>query len=153
MNKTAIFLFLVYSFLFIVPVVNAEYVLPYPSFMPGNKIYKITRVVDKLKEYWYFGNLSQAKYHLALSDKYLVEAKTLFEYKQYLLALDALKRSDDYFSKQKNIEAAKAHILVLESLLRQLPPTFEWKPEKDDPTQLPISEKLEQSIIIRQSSL
>jgi len=151
--KKYITLFIIYCVLFIAPVVRADYVLPYPSFMPGNKIYKISRIVDRVKEYWYFGNLAQAKYHLSLSDKYLVEAKTLFEYKQYLLALDALTRSDDHFSQQKNTEAAKAHIFVLESLLGQLPDTFQWTPEKETATQLPIAQKLQDSIKIRESSL
>src|SRR5450759_4493421 len=79
--------------------VYADYVLPYPSYMPGSSLYKVSRVVDRLKFYWSWGNIAQIKYHLALSDKYLVEASTLMEYKQYLLGVDALRRSDAEFTK------------------------------------------------------
>lgn len=98
MKKILILVLIIFICFLTVPSVRADYVLPYPSVMPGNKLYRITRIVDQLKKYWYFGNIAQIKYHLGLSDKYLVEAKTLFEYKQYLLATDALKRSSDQFS-------------------------------------------------------
>lgn len=150
--------------------VHAEYVLPYPSVMPGNKMYKITRVIDKLKNFWYFGNIAQIKYHLGLSDKYLVEAKTLMEYKQYLLASDALQRSDSEFSGivrslrrakaekkdiivlQKNIkEAAGKHAEVLSALLLLVPPEFMWTPEKGTPTELKLNYLITGSVNIRAS--
>lgn len=168
--KKILFFFLCVSCLFIVSPVRAEYVLPYPSFMPGNKIYKISRVVDALKEYWSFGNLSKVKYHLGQSDKNLVEAKTLFEYKQYLLAAAALARSNGHF---KNIagfldaasgegkdvtlwrssarEAAIVHQAVLASLMVQVPESFDWRPEKDEATALSLHELLKKSIEIRQA--
>src|SRR3989344_2434627 len=74
--------------------VEAAYVLPYPSYMPGNKLYTFSRFFDEVGRIWNFGSIASTKYALHLSDKYLVEAKTLFEYQQYLLALDALQRSD-----------------------------------------------------------
>ena len=144
-------LLLLISFLALASSVRAEYVLPYPSFMPGNKLYRVTRIVDKLKNYWYFGTIAQAKYHLGLSDKYLVEAKTLFEYKQYLLAVDALGRSDDEFRKvSKNPAAAQKHIEVLTQLLSLVPDTFTWTPEKSEATRLPLKDLLEASIRLRQ---
>ncbi len=155
--------------LFIAPVVHADYVLPYPSYMPGNKIYKITRVVDKLKAYWYFGNLAQAKYHLSLSDKYLVEAKTLFEYKQYLLASDALLRSDNEFvqitqyirnASARGVdmtefnkilyEASITHEKILESLILITPSEFTWAPEKSEATSLAIHDLIMRSSESRQ---
>ncbi len=148
--------------------VYAEYVLPYPSFMPGNKIYKISRIADKLKEYWSFGNLAKAKYHLGLSDKNLVEAKTLFEYKQYLLASEALKRSDEHFLKISTFldaaagegkdvtswretvqQAATVHANVLASLMKLVPISFEWTPEKEQSTALSLHKALQQSIDAR----
>jgi hypothetical protein len=150
--------------------VQAEYVLPYPSFMPGNKIYKISRVVDTLKEYWSFGNLAKAKYYLNTSDKTLVEAKTLFEYKQYLLAVAALTRSDEHFQKVDGFlalaeqegkdvtvwrkhasEAARVHEKVLESLIVQTPEFFDWQPEKDSATALPIHQLLKTAIQVRRT--
>ena len=74
--------------------VFADYTLPYPSYMPGNKLYKASRLFDELQKYWHWGNIASVKYRLKIADKYLVEAKVLFEYKQYVLALDALERSD-----------------------------------------------------------
>lgn len=146
----------------------AAYVLPYPSFMPGNKLYQISRVVDQLKKYWYFGNIAQIKYHLGLADKYLVEAKTLLEYKQYLLGVDALKRSDVEFQQlsvfvakaekeQKDIknfktliiEAATMHTSVLSTLESTLPAQFTWIPEKEKPTELNLKSIVLSSIEIR----
>ncbi len=150
--------------------VFADYVLPYPSFMPGNKVYKISRLVDTLKQYWNFGNIAQIKYHMALSDKYLVEAKTLFEYNQYLLAVDALHRSNIQFSlipahiaaaKQEGKDTsifevmvgneAEKHIEVLHSLLDSMPRNFTWVPEKSASVDLDIRTELENSLEIRQS--
>ena len=145
--------------------VHASYVLPYPSYMPGNKLYKISRIADQLKEYWYFGNIAKTKYYLALSDKYLVEAKTLFEYKQYFLALDALDRSSKYVqrlhvliltSKQENKDISsmlpiiREYILVHESILNtlknQLPSEILWQPEKQSSVLLPLHELLDAAI-------
>ncbi len=140
-----------FFFLLITIPVRAEYVLPYPSFMPGNKLYRLTRIIDKLKNYWYFGEIAQAKYHRGLSDKYLVEAKTLFEYKQYLLGGDALRRSDEEFAKTpKNPEAAQKHIEILTGLLSIVPDSFTWTPEKAGSTELPLKDLLEASIRLRQ---
>lgn len=155
-------------------IVNAEsnYVLPYPSEMPGSKLYKAFVLWDELMAYWYFGSLSQFTYNLEQSDKYLVEAKTLFEYKQYLLAESALEKSDEYFSQAKRAldeaskegkdikntkalfrEAAKKHIEVLEVTKIEAPEAFTWQPEKIQPSILQIGKDLTESIQIRQSCL
>lgn len=168
MKKIACFLLLISYCLFFIPSVNAEYVLPYPSFMPGNKMYRISRFVDQVKKYWYFGSIAQTKYHLGLAGKYLVEAKTLFEYKQYLLGVDALKRSDvefqqlpDFIAKaekeQKNmknfisliIEGATIHKSVLSALESIVPVDFIWTPEKEKPTELNLKSILQVSEEIR----
>jgi hypothetical protein len=152
--------------------VHAEYVLPYPGYMPGNKLYAISRLIDTLRQPFYFGNISAYKYHLGLSDKYLVEAKTLFEYKQYLLASDALLRSDSEFarvpvylrraaSEGKDVralelqlrEAAARHTQVLTGLQSVLPEVFEWKPEKSDATTLSIKDMLRQSGMVRDNAV
>jgi len=95
--KFKVFVFLTVLYLSLVighwSLIHAEYVLPYPSYMPGNKIYRVSRVVDKIKKYWYFGNIAQIKYHLALADKYLVEAKTLMEYDQLQMPDKDIKKS------------------------------------------------------------
>jgi hypothetical protein len=162
-------LLIVYCLL-LIPSVHAEYVLPSPSYMPGNKIYKLTRIFDALKRYWFFGNIAQFKYHLGLSDKYLVEAKTLMEYKQYLLASDALVRSDKEFgkvakylhdAKQEGVdisqlkstlsEAIRVHIDMLTKLKPVVPSQFTWTPEKDKPTELKLLDMLVTSIELRRN--
>jgi hypothetical protein len=145
--------------------VRAAYTLPYPSFMPGNKLYKISRFVDQLNNWWYFGNIAQIKYHLGLSDKYLVEARTLLEYKQYLLGVDALRRSTKEFqsipvfvkrgrsegkdltSIIKNIEEASVlHTHELETMNDTSPEKFLWVPEKEPPTELRLHDELNNGI-------
>ncbi len=148
----------------------AEYVLPYPSYMPGNKVYKISRLVGELKKYWYWGSIASFKYHLGLSDKYLVEAKTLFEYKQYLLARDALARSNENFRElpqyliraknegkdmrifnQQIQKAAAAHMGVIDGLARLVPKTFNWREEKKQPVELGLQQLLTETNKLRQS--
>lgn len=148
--------------------VRAEYVLPYPSFMPGNKLYKISKIVDYLKRFWYWGSIASIKYNLGLSDKYLVEAKILFEYKQYALALNSLKQSDYYvqqlpwfISKSKNemkdtallqttvVNAMLTHTAVIATLKNELPTDFLWQPEKQERSLLPIGLSLDQALQIR----
>lgn len=161
-------LLVILFFLITVTPARADYVLPYPSFMPGNKLYKITRILDRLESYWYFGNIAQFTYHLKLSDKYLVEAKTLMEYKQYLLAVDALTRSDGEFSQlparlgavknegadvtaftQTVEDAAVKHKEVLSGL--RIPEHFVWKPEKAASTNLELGSMIQSSIAIRET--
>lgn len=169
MKKILIYFFLVSCLLSLVSHVYADYVLPYPSYMPGNKIYRISRIVDLLKKYWYFGNLGKIKYHMQLSDKYLVEAKTLMEYNQYLLAVDALKQSDNEFdqlpeylqgasSEHVDItvfmklitEEATKHKEILLRLVTAVPEEFLWTPEKAKSTRLNLRDLLQHSISDRE---
>lgn len=155
MNKHApiiiwIFIF-VSAFLWVRPV-SADYVLPYPGPMPGSKLYRISRIVDVLKQYWYWGSIASLHYHLQLSDKYLVEAKTLFEYQQYVLAIDALTRSNEQFIvlpgllreiekegknvsklRQKISEASEKHLKTLDGMQIGVPSQYVWRPEKREP--------------------
>ena len=167
-KKIIIYFFLLNLFLSFPFVVRAEYVLPYPPVMPGNKMYRVGRIIDRLKQYWFFGNLAQLKYRRSLSDKYLVESKTLFEYKQYLLASDALVRSDsqvgyikDLIHNAKNSgvdiadysrtvkEQMSVHISVLERMKSLLPEEFVWRPEKVQSTNLQIGSMIDTSISLR----
>lgn len=151
---------------------QSSYVLPYPSSMPGSIFYKPRIVWEKVMNYWHFGNFGQFEYNLKQSDKYLVEAKTLFEYKQFLLAYNALIKSDRYFmqsplylelarKENKNIKdkknifrgAALKHIEILYRLKNEVPKTFEWKPEKSSPTTLNLFEAISKSIEIRENNL
>ncbi len=148
---------------------ESSYVLPYPSSMPGSVWYTLHLVQERLEKFWYFGNYGQFSYNLKQADKYLVEAKTLFEYKQYLLADRALGKSDEYFqrlpyylenAKKENRDisakmqllkdASSKHIEILTSLKKDLPDTFNWKPERKSATELNLKEKIENSIKIRE---
>lgn len=170
MRKTLSWVFLpLFCLLVFALPVRADYMLPYPSFMPGNKVYKVSRVMDGLKAYWYWGSLGKVKYHMALADKYLVEAKVLFEYQQYLLAVDALIRSDAHIrevprwieraaaegkdvSRLKEIarEEKLQHIEVLRGIRKLVPEEFTWAPEKSAPTQLSLHAMLDASIAARE---
>ena len=164
------------SFLVLSPKLSAfaqsAYVLPYPSEMPGSKFYHAFALWDRIMEYWHFGSLSQFRYNREQSDKYLVEAKTLFEYKQYLLAQQALTKSDTYFEQAKFWlekakkeqktdsritslfrEAALKHIEVLSLVKKQSPETFVWQPENKQSTALYVKNDIEKAILVRQSCL
>lgn len=135
-------------------------------------MYKPHVILDAILKYWYFGDFGQFKYNLKESDKYLVEAKTLFEYNQYLLGYASLQKSNDYFQKTfgflssakkegKNIDenrsilssAAKKHIDVLSKLKEELPETFNWQPEKRDSSFLDLKSLINNSISIREKYL
>lgn len=169
MKKFVIVLALLFGFFF-PAAIHAEYVLPYPSYMPGNKLYKVSKFLDVLKKYWSWGTMAQTKYQLALSDKYLVEAKTLFEYRQYLLAASALERSGNAFGtlggliaastkEGKDVtsmvetisEAAKEHDRVLEMMKQTLPDSFTWTPEKEKPTELSLRDMVTKAMELRTS--
>lgn len=151
---------------------QSSYTLPYPSFMPGSKLYVAHQVWEKIMQYWYFGNFAQFTYNLKTSDKYLVEAKTLFEYRQYLLAYQALKKSDVFFietkkklaqaqKENKNIvqksnllrEASIKHREILQELKRNVPESLTWRPEKSPPTELNLGKTIEESIKKRGGNL
>lgn len=168
------FLFLI-SLNFIVPsFASAEstYVLPYPSYMPGNFFYQPRLIISKISKYIYFGDFGKFDYNLKESDHYLVEAKTLFDYQQYLLGSEALGKSDEYFKKiypalenaRKNgkdiserdlilKEASRKHMETLGHLNEHLPEEVEWNPENSTPTKLNFKKIIENSINIRNSVL
>ena len=140
--------------------------------MPGGISYKIHLLYENVSKYWYFGDFGQFDYNLKMADKYLVEAKTLFEYKQYLLGYKALQKSDSYFVnimpnlakaekngknalKKKAVlrKASQKHIEVLEKMELETPDTFIWQPEKALPTNLYLKRDIEKSIDIRRNNL
>ena len=168
MKEKIVFIFLFLVCFFVVGRVQADYVLPYPSYMPGNKLYKVSRLLDEAKSWWYWGSIGQTKYHMELADKYLVEAKTLFEYKQYILARSALAYSNEHIAKvplyiaraskeQKRVAEIQSlfasqlhtHIQVLEKLKLELPKTFVWTPEKEPATTLNLFDELTGAITAR----
>lgn len=172
--KTKLIIFLIFLFSVFIQssFASSSYVLPYPSAMPGSVFYKLNLVKEKVMKYWYFGNFGQFFYNLKQSDKYLVEAKTLFEYNQYLLGYQALQKSNKYFLNTKqyllnaqrqgkditensNIlsQASLKHAEVLSDLSVRLPEFFVWTPEKDKPTNLNLKKTIEESIKIREKYL
>ena len=157
------------SFLFTNFAVAADYVLPYPSYMPGHKLYKISKVIDQLKQYWYWGTFASITCHMDLSDKYLVESKTLFEYKQYLLVLHALDESNSHVTmipmlmtraadeqkqtvqfRRRFTEEIDKHLSVLNSMQASSPHEFLWQPEKAQATRLNLSEEITDAIKVRE---
>ena len=151
---------------------ESGYVLPYPPQMPGSFMYKLRLASEEIQKYWYFGDFGQFTYSLKQADKYLVEAKTLFEYKQYLLGIQALKKSDTYFTntfswmikakkkhkdivqKQKVLKSATLkHIELLNQLKLNVPETFVWRPEKLSPTVLNLKKAIDESIPVRNKYL
>lgn len=148
---------------------QSSYVLPYPSNMPGSYFYKLDQVKEKILKFWYFGDFGEFKYNLKFADKYLVEAKTLFEYKQYLLGIEALNKSDSYFKKIESSlkrakengkevsdkekilkEASLKHIKVLEKIQKEIPENFTWEPEKSKPVRLELKKEIDESVLIRE---
>lgn len=136
--------------------------------MPGGISYKLHVLFEQFQKYWYFGDFGSFSYNLKESDKYLVEAKTLFEYKQYLLGARALKKSGEYFrnirpalveaqKNGKNIQdkqdileqASQKHIETLMKMKAELPSKETWNPEHGEPTFIPIQQLLESSARIR----
>lgn len=163
-----VFILLYFAFLFLQPVSASDYVFPYPSYMPGHTLYSMSRTIDYVKQWWHWGTFASINYHMALSDKYLVEAKTLIEYKQYFLAVDALTRSDrnidkllpliekasqegkDIYPLSRLIESElESHVAVLDNLRRVVPKTVVWQPEKVQATRLDLSDDISDAIIRR----
>lgn len=165
--------FLIIVFLFNASINNvyaeSQYALPYPSAMPGSRFYLLEQIQEKLLGFWYFGDFGQFKYNLRYTDKYLVEAKTLFEYKQYLLATRSLKKSNLYWERipdslararfrkkdtsQKQalyLEASGKHVEALGMLKKQVPKEFLWRPEKEKPQLLELHKLIDESIRLRQ---
>lgn len=170
------FWYVIFLVIFLLPhkMVFAEsnYVLPYPSAMPGSVSYKFHKILEFVSRYWYFGNFGQFTYNLKESDKYLVEAKTLFEYKQYLLGTKSLKESDSYFintapfltkAKAEHKDISQEELVLREDSLKQIevlmkleqdiPESFTWSPEKSKPTDLPLKKSIDESIRIRKRYL
>lgn len=146
----------------------SDYVLPYPPQMPGSYVYKFRIIGEKIQKLWSFGSLSQFSYNLKLADKYLVQAKTLFEYKQYLLGYESLKESDIFFKdaisslntakvEKKDItektkifkSASLKHIEVINILQTVLPEEVNWIPEKTASTKLLLRNAIKNSLEIR----
>ena len=139
----------------------SSYVLSYPSFMPGHKVYKVKEIFDKIYGIWCFGNLAQFKYNLRMADKKLVEAKTLFEYGQFFLGVKAIQQDGFYLnqaflalekakkekkgiSQKREIfaEALKKHTEVLDEICKKTPDTDYWQEEKKEGQFLEIGQAI-----------
>ena len=140
--------------------------------MPGTISYKLHLVWEKVLQYWYYGDFGSYEYNLKESDKYVVEAKTLFEYNQYLLGVIALQKSNTYFIKVepflqkakkdgKNVtdksellkQAAEKHVEVLQQMEEETPVDFTWIPEKSPSSILHLHQLIQTAIKIRQKDL
>lgn len=125
-------------------------------------------VYENLSKYWHFGDYGRFNYYLNLSDKYLVEARTLFEYKQYLLGVNAMNMSNKYFkdasivikkTRKNGVEeklsllksAGDKHIEGLEKMSNEVPEIFDWSPEKSTPRKLKLKEIISNSINLRKT--
>lgn len=147
---------------------NSTHILPYPSFMPGSTQYKILEAHKYIMQYWHFGSFSKYIYHLKETDRKIVEAKTLFEYNQYPLAIAALEKSDTHFKKvfesmekarkekkdisQKKVQFAiitQKHREVLENLKKNVPSHYTWIAEQNQSINLDIFAKINSSINLR----
>lgn len=167
--RLLIIVFFLFSFFLVQSTPSyAIYVLPYPSVMPEGIAYKLHLALEAAQRFWYFGDFGQFTYNLKESDKYLVEAKTLFDYDQYLLGYNALQKSDEYFSKtlplllharknHKNIQefralltnASQKHIEVLSFLEKNIPHSVIWRPEKSGAVFLPLQNEINHAIHVR----
>lgn len=167
--KCSVFIFLITIYLLLTTNIHAVHVLPYPSYMPGNKLYYVSRVLEKIQKVWHFGTIGKLTYYTHMSDKYLVTAKTLFEYKQYKLARSALDEADQYVEyipiyiqkmvvehkdhSQKQallIDQMDEHIRVLMFLKTILPEEYVWEPEFDASETIRIHALLDDAILLRE---
>lgn len=168
--KKLLFLLMLMLFTVRPSIVFAEssYVMPYPGIMPGNKLYILSDFLDTAKSFYTFGDIAKFKYNLSQSDKYLIEAKILFEYNQYPLAVHSLNKSNEYYlSANKNLTKAQdrgknisiiqsmyknagvKHAEILDELRMSLPVTFLWQDEKKSPVLLQIKDLIDSSIDYR----
>ncbi len=151
---------------------SSTYVLPYPSFMPGSMFYRSHLLWEVISKYFYFGSLGQFKYNLGESDKYIVEAKTLYEYGQFMYASNSLNKSNEFFKnsldslnnaqkENKDVSlqrellkgAALKHIEVLKKTESFLPEVVVWSPEKVKPTTIYIKRSIDEAILVRKKAL
>lgn len=159
-------------FYFFVPTAFAKqkssYVLPYPGIMPGSKLYIVSIVTNQLEDFYTFGDFAKIKFYQAQADKYLVEAKTLFEYGQFKLAISSLEKSNKYYKKiyplirlakengkeisekEKNyVSASQKHTEELIKIKDFTPEQFIWADEKKPSITLDIKKALDYSIMLR----
>lgn len=167
---TWLVIFYIFSFSPSLVFAKSTYVLPYPGVMPGNKLYKLSQLQEYLQRFWYFGSFASFDYNSKYADKYLIEAKTLFEYDQYSLGYQALLKSNAYFQKiphtlegalkeNKDITVQKTLFQsesvkqdeVLHLILTTTPETVNWAPEKATPVIIPLHKSVKDSILIREA--
>lgn len=170
MAQSFIRFFLTLLLFLIIPVkaLASEYTFPYPGIMPGNKLYKLVLYKEKFDQIFYFGDLAQYKLNQKLSDKYLIEAKTLFEYRQYSLAVNSLSKSNEYFKKAKvslnkankklkstrekeeNLKnAVYAHNSLLEKIISWVPKQYDWVDESGNILTLYLHKDISNAMSIR----
>jgi len=173
--KKLLILVLFLGFLFFplrnVLAVADNYVLPYPGLMPGNKLYVIKETWDKFMSLFMWGNFTNFKYELAMADKKIVEAKTLYEYGQLELAGKALadyqkriqklpsllvlaQKEDKIIAPKNEIlkMAVKKHLDVLQRLANEVPQQTTWVQEKRE-VMLNPKQLINQTIILDQNIL
>jgi hypothetical protein len=90
------------------PTAAPEYTLPYPGILPGNPLYVIKVIRDKLTEFLISEPEKKAKFELLQADKRLAASIDLFSLGKDKEAEETLSKSQNYLESSLNqIEIAK----------------------------------------------
>lgn len=147
-----------------------SYVLPYPGVMPGSRWYQIDQLFTRIKGFYAFGNLAQARYQRSLSDERMVTARTLVWYGQYALAAEYLHDSSEPLMKlpgllehaeKKGVDVSeeiekvrsmcRAHTDVIQEIESKVPETITWSAEKRDEIIIDWKQLLSQARMVREN--
>jgi hypothetical protein len=175
MNSLGKYLVVIYGLLLLLTgsvAFAADYNLPVKPILPGHPLYRISRNLDRVRSWFLWGDIAKATYRLTLADKYLAEAKTLFELKQFPFAVDALERSNLEFERipgflendvrdgrdigamrDKVKASSRAHVTILDALEPMVPEVYVWTEDDGEPIQLEIREQILLSVGIRKSTV
>ncbi len=119
-----------------------NYNMPYPGLLPGNPLYNLKVLRDKIVSTLISDSLKKASFDLLASDKRANAATFLFDKNKNDIAIDTLSKSNNYFDDAiVNIEKAKKMNEDIQPLLEQMKQSIRKHQEIISPYEKKLSGK------------
>ncbi len=142
---------------------RVEYELPYPGLLPGNPIYPLKALRDKIFEIIIADPLKKSEYHLLQADKRLAAAALLFEKGEEEKGEQTLSKGINYLEKSISVidqakeqrqevgeiagkikTSSRKHVEIINNLIKQSDGEMRQKLEKNLQRALELEKKAEE---------
>jgi len=100
---------------------SINYFLPYPGILPGNSLYPLKMIRDRVVSYFITDPVKKAEFYLLMADKRINAGKFLADYRKYSLVEPTISKGQNYFDQSIELAAkTKKQGINIKNLTEQL---------------------------------